>query len=107
MFNKKECKIILLTCHRRENYYEPIYNILKAAQELLKNFKDIVIIFPFHLNPIVRQSIKNGIPKIVYDDIINGNKILNKNYQHLNRLLIISPLNYIDLVHLEKVSYLI
>ena len=104
---QNECKIILLTCHRRENYYEPIYNILNAVQKLLENFKDIVIIFPFHLNPIVRQSIKNGIPKIVYDDIINGHKIQNKNYQHLNRLLIITPLNYIDLVHLEKVSYLI
>ena len=104
---KHECKIILLTCHRRENYYDPIYNILKAVQELLKNFKDIVIIFPFHLNPTVRQSIKNGVPKIVYNDIINGNKIQNINYNHLNRLIIISPLNYIDLVHLEKVSYFI
>ena len=29
---ENKCKIILLTCHRRENYYKPIYNILIAVQ---------------------------------------------------------------------------
>ncbi len=102
-----ECKIILLTCHRRENYFRPIYNILNAIQQLLLNFKDIVVIFPFHLNPNVRQSIRNSIPKEVYDDIIRGEKIEKEKYKHFNRLLIIPPLNYIDLVHLESRSYFI
>ena len=101
------CKIILLTCHRRENYNKPLHNILIAVQKLLKSFKDIVIILPFHLNPNVKQSIKNAIPKEIYDDIIKGNKVTNKNYLYLNRLLIISPLNYIDLIYLESVSYFI
>ena len=104
---KDKCKIILLTCHRRENYFGPIYNILAAVQELLKNFNDIVVIFPFHLNPNVKQSIKNALPSIVYDDIYNGKKIKNNNYFHLNRFLMISPLNYIDLIHLELESYFI
>ena len=101
------CKIILLTCHRRENYFKPIYNILNAVQKLLKNFSDIVIIFPFHLNPNVRQSIKNSFPNEVYNSIIKGIKIKDKNYLHLNRLIIIPPLNYVDLIHLESFSYLI
>ena len=101
------CKIILLTCHRRENYFTPIINILKAVQDLLHNFKDIVFIFPFHLNPNVRQSIKSAIPDSVYEDIITGKKINDKMYFHLNRLIIIPPLNYIDLVHLESLCYFI
>ena len=73
--SKDNCKIILLTCHRRENYFQPIYNILNAVQELLKKFNDIIIIFPFHLNPNVRKSIEKAIPKDAYDDIIKGKKI--------------------------------
>ena len=103
----KKCKIILLTCHRRENYYAPIYNIIKSVMELLKNFGDIVIIFPFHLNPNVKLSIKNAIPDIIYDKVIKGKKIENKNFLHLNRFIIIPPLNYFDLLHLESTCYLI
>ena len=102
-----KCRIILLTCHRRENYFKPIYNILNAIQKILQNFKDIVVIFPFHLNPNVRQSIKNSIPKIVYDDIIKGKAIKIPDYSYLNRFLIIPPLNYIDLIHVESESYFI
>ena len=105
--SENDCKIILLTFHRRENYYKPIYNILKAVQKLLKNYRDIVIIFPFHLNPNVQKSIKNSIPKLVYEEIIKGKKIKNENYIYLNRLIMIPPLNYIDLIHLESSSYFI
>lgn len=105
--SKDNCKIILLTCHRRENYFNPIYSILNAVQELLKNFNDVVVIFPFHLNPNVQQSIKNSIPVVVYNEIIKGKKIKLKEYLYLNRLLMIPPLNYIDLVHLESESYFI
>ena len=94
-------KIILLTCHRRENYYIPIYNIITAVVELLKNFNNIVIIFPLHLNPNVQQSIKNALPNIIYNNIINRKTIKNNNYIYLNRFLIIPQLDYLDLVHLE------
>ena len=104
---KNSCKIILLTCHRRENYFRPIYNILNAVEQLLKNFNDIAIIFPFHLNPNIRQSIKNYIPDLIYNDIIKGKKIENKNYLHFNRFIIIPPLDYVDLIHLESFSYFI
>ena len=104
---KENCKILLLTCHRRENYFSPIVNIIKAVQALLKNFKDIVIILPFHLNPNVIQSIKMGLPKIVYNEIINGKEIKNKYYSFFNRFLLIQPLNYIDLIHLQSKSFFI
>ena len=105
--SEKGFKIILLTCHRRENYFKPIYDILNAIQNLLKDFNDIVIIFPFHLNPNIKQSIKDAIPSIVFNDIISGKKITNENYLYLNRFLMIPPLNYIDSIHLESVSYFI
>ena len=105
--SKDKCKIILLTCHRRENYFIPIANILKAAQRLLEKFEDIVIILPFHLNPNVILSIKMGLPEVVYNEIINGKQIENKSYLFLNRLLIIQPLNYTDLVHLQSQSFFI
>ena len=104
---KNKCKLIILTCHRRENYYKPFYNILNAAQKLLQNFEDIVIIFPFHLNPNVKQSIKDAIPDEVYNNIIKAKKIKKEKYLYLNRLLIIPPLDYIDLIHLESESYFI
>ena len=101
------CKIILLTCHRRENYFQPINNIIMAIQKLLKIFNNIVVIFPFHLNPNVKLSIKSAIPNEVYDKIIKGEKITNINYLHFNRLIMIPPLNYFDLIHLESASYFI
>ena len=104
---KYECKIILLTCHRRENYYEPIYNIIGAIQKLLLNFDDIVVIFPFHLNPNIQNSVKNVIPNKIYNKLIQGKKIKDINFLHLNRFLLITPLNYVDLIHLESVCYFI
>ena len=101
------CKVILLTFHRRDNDFKPIYNILQAIQRLLKDFNDIVLIFPFHLNPNIKQSIINSIPDVVYNDFISGKKITNNSYLYLNRFLMIPPLNYIDLIHLESVSYFI
>ena len=105
--SKYNCKIILLTCHRRENYFGPIINILKVVQKLLEKFDDIVIILPFHLNPNVIQSIKMGLPNIIYDDIINGKEIVNQNYLYFNRFFLIKPLDYIDLVHLQSLCFFI
>ena len=105
--SKTDCKIILLTCHRKENFYQPIYSILIAIQKLLKNYNNSIVIFPFHLNPNVMKSIRNSIPNIIYKDIIKGKKIINSNYLYFNRFLLIPPLNYIDLVHLESKSYFI
>ena len=103
----KKCKIILLTCHRRENYFKPISNILKAVKELLLKFNDIVIILPIHLNPNIRQSIQIGLTKDIYSTIINGKEIKNKNYLNFNRLFLIKPLNYIDLIHLLSSCFFI
>ena len=100
------CKIILLTFHRRENY-NSVSNILTAIFKLLKENRNAVVIFPFHLNPNIKLSIEKQIPDIVYDEIINNKLIKNNQYLFLNRFLLIPPLDYIDLVHLQSKSYFI
>ena len=86
---------------------KPIYNIINSVKELLKNFNDIIIIFPFHLNPNVQKSFKSAIPTKIYEKIIKGKEIKETKYFYLNRFLIIPPLDYIDLIHLESASYFI
>ena len=49
-------KVILLTCHRRENWGEPMEQIFGAVSDLAKEFADeIEIIYPIHMNPAVRE----------------------------------------------------
>jgi UDP-N-acetylglucosamine 2-epimerase (non-hydrolysing) len=104
---RNDCKIILLICHRSENYFKYFHTILNCMQKLLRDFNNIVIIFPFHLNSNIKKSIKKAIPSIVYNDFINGEKIKNNNYLYLNRFLMIPQLNYFDLIHLESFCFFI
>jgi UDP-N-acetylglucosamine 2-epimerase len=59
------------------------------------------------LNPNIRQSIKIGLPDNIYNEIIREKTITDQNYLFFNRLLLIKPLNYIDLIHLQKSSFFI
>ncbi|MGC8748111.1 MAG: non-hydrolyzing UDP-N-acetylglucosamine 2-epimerase [Candidatus Kapaibacteriota bacterium] len=53
-FNKK---IILVTCHRRENFGKPLIEICNAIKDIALNFNEIQIVFPVHLNPNVRKTV--------------------------------------------------
>ena len=46
-------------------------------------------------------------PDNIYNEIISGKTIINHKYLFFNRLLLIKPLNYIDLIHLQKTSFFI
>ena len=107
MLRCKDCKIILLTCIKKVYYWEQIINILKVVQKLLENFNDIIIILPFNSNSYNIQSIKMGLPEIIFDSIIKGKEIMNPNFLYFNRFFLIKPLNYIDLVHLQSLSFFI
>ncbi len=48
-------KVILVTAHRRENYGEPMENIMTALAELANRYQDIDIVYPVHLSPYVRE----------------------------------------------------
>lgn len=53
----KQQRIILLTAHRRENLGEPLENICKAVYRIANDFPDVDVIYPVHLNPIVRETV--------------------------------------------------
>ena len=49
-------KVILMTAHRRENLGKPLENICEAAREIVEAHPDVELIYPMHLNPLVRQT---------------------------------------------------
>lgn len=52
----EEKKIILVTCHRRENYGEPMARIMTALRQVADAYKDVELVYPVHLSPVVRQA---------------------------------------------------
>ena len=81
-------KIVLFTCHRRENYGEGFINIFNAIKELANNNQDIHFVFPMHLNSKVRS------PAV---------KILS----NIENIFLIEPLQYEYFIFLMKNSYLV
>ena len=48
-------RIILLTAHRRENIGQPMAHIFKAARRVVDEMEDVVVVYPMHKNPKVRE----------------------------------------------------
>ena len=60
-------RFILMTAHRRENLGQPLENICRAVARLVRDFPDIEVIYPVHLNPAVREtanSILGNVPRV-------------------------------------------
>ena len=60
-------KIILVTCHRRENYGEPMAHIMTALRRLADDFAEVELVYPVHLSPVVQEAAKTylgGHPRI-------------------------------------------
>lgn len=83
-----DSKLILLTAHRRENLGDPMYNIFRAVKRLVNDNKDIKVIYPIHLNPLVR-------------------KIANEVFGDNDRIKLIEPLEVVDFHNFINKSYLI
>ncbi|THG88597.1 UDP-N-acetylglucosamine 2-epimerase [Alkalihalobacillus alcalophilus ATCC 27647 = CGMCC 1.3604] len=49
-------KLILLTAHRRENLGTPMRNMFKAIRRIVDERPDIQVVYPVHLNPVVREA---------------------------------------------------
>ena len=54
-------KVILVTCHRRENYGRPMENIMAALRQLAQTFPDAELVYPVHLSPVVQQAAHAGL----------------------------------------------
>ncbi|KFZ42392.1 UDP-N-acetylglucosamine 2-epimerase (non-hydrolyzing) [Anoxybacillus flavithermus] len=48
-------RMILLTAHRRENLGEPMRNMFRAVKRLVEDYDDVQVVYPVHLNPVVRE----------------------------------------------------
>lgn len=48
--------VILVTCHRRENYGEPMRHIMTALRRLVEAYPQVELVYPVHLSPVVRQA---------------------------------------------------
>ena len=51
-------RVILATVHRRENWGEPLEDILVGFNTILDRFPDTALLLPLHRNPTVREPIK-------------------------------------------------
>jgi UDP-N-acetylglucosamine 2-epimerase (non-hydrolysing) len=80
--------VLLVTAHRRESWGEPMKAIGRALARIARAEPDLQIVFPIHLNPVVREAIQPevaGLPNV-----------------HL-----IEPLGYGDFCHLMNRAHLV
>jgi UDP-N-acetylglucosamine 2-epimerase (non-hydrolysing) len=83
-----DSRLIMITAHRRENLGEPMRNMFRAIKRIVDEKPDIKVIYPIHMNPIVREA---------------ANEILGDN----KRVRIIEPLEVLDFHNFLSRSYLI
>lgn len=81
-------RLILLTAHRRENLGQPMHHMFRAIKRIVDETPDVRVIYPIHMNPVVRQAAKD----VFGDD---------------SRFHIIEPLSVIDFHNFMAKSYLI
>lgn len=84
----KDSRLVLLTAHRRENLGEPLRHIFKAIKRIVMEYPDVKIIYPIHLNPVVRET---------------ANEILANHPQ----IHLIEPLDVLDFHNFMSRSYMI
>ncbi|MDW2799752.1 UDP-N-acetylglucosamine 2-epimerase (non-hydrolyzing) [Clostridium boliviensis] len=70
-------RLIILTAHRRENLGEPMRQMFRAIKRIIDDYSDIKVIYPIHLNPLVRE-------------------IANSIFMDEDRIRLIEPLDVVD-----------
>ena len=77
-YNEK--KICLVTCHRRENYGEPMKNIMLALRRIADENEDVELVYPVHLSPVVREAVSKyleGTPRVHLIDPLSADEMHN------------------------------
>lgn len=83
-----DSRLIMITAHRRENLGEPMRNMFRAIKRIIDETSDIKVIYPIHMNPVVREAAQE----------ILGNT---------DRIRIIEPLEVLDFHNFLSRSHLI
>lgn len=79
-------RYILMTAHRRENLGEPLKNICNAIKRLVEDYDDVKIIYPVHLNPVVKETVSSilgdveGVHLIDPVDVEDMHNLMNQCY---------------------------
>ena len=81
-------RLILITAHRRENLGDPMRRMFRAIRRIVKEYPDIKVIYPIHMNPMVREE---------PNEILGGSE----------RIRIIEPLDVLDFHNFLSRSYLV
>ncbi|MGN0798565.1 MAG: non-hydrolyzing UDP-N-acetylglucosamine 2-epimerase [Christensenellales bacterium] len=84
----KGSKLIMLTAHRRENLGEAMKHMFRAIKRIVDEHEDVKVIYPIHLNPVVRET---------------AYEILGQE----ERIRIIEPLEVVDFHNFLARSYMI
>lgn len=83
-------RLVLITGHRRENFGEGFTHMLEAIRDLANKYQNVDFVYPMHLNPNVRNPIKEIFGNLKHDN-----------------LFFIEPLEYLSFVFLMSKSYLV
>ncbi|WP_043930001.1 non-hydrolyzing UDP-N-acetylglucosamine 2-epimerase [Bacillus sp. EB01] len=81
-------RLVLMTAHRRENLGIPMENMFRAISRLVDKHKDVQVVYPVHMNPVVREI---------------AGRILGDN----PRISLIEPLDVIDFHNFASRAHLI
>ena len=81
-------RILLVTSHRRESWGHELENICLALRDLVERFKDLLVVYPVHMNPNVRKTVMT---------ILAG----------VDRIYLTEPLDYLTFLNLMRRSHLI
>ena len=81
-------RVITMTCHRRENYGQPMEDIMAAARAIVEKYEDVELVYPVHLSPVVQECAK-------------------RNLGDLERVHLIEPLDVNEMHNLMARSYMI
>lgn len=81
-------RVVAMTCHRRENYGEPMEQIFSAAAELARAFPDLYLVYPVHLSPVVQRAARAHL-------------------EGLNNVLLLDPVDALDMHRLMDRSYMV
>lgn len=84
----KDSRLVMLTAHRRENLGEPMHHMFRAIKRIIDETPDIKVIYPIHMNPVVREA-------------------ANEVFGDEDRVHIIEPLDVLDFHNFLAKSYLI
>ena len=81
-------KVIAITAHRRENYGEPMEQIMSAFARIAQAHPEALLIYPVHLSPYVQE-------------------VAHRHLSGLDNVLLTKPLGVADMHNLLARSYLV